>query len=106
VQELLRRPIETARYTRFIFTANDKDALIAPIQSRCAIFEFEPIKPDDIIARLTHIAKEEKVKVDGKIISSIAKDCNGDLRAAITMLQQRAYSYNAELEALTKQFKH
>ena len=50
-QSALRRTIE--RYTRicrFILSVNFSSRVIEPIQSRCTVFRFSPIKEDDIKA--------------------------------------------------------
>ena len=90
-QTALRRIIEdTAKICRFILIANNVSKIIEPIQSRCAAFKFTSIPEEDIIARLEHIAKKEKVKVDKKGLKEIYDYSEGDLRHAINLMQATA----------------
>ena len=66
-QTALRRIIEdTAKFCRFILIANNVSKIIAPIQSRCAVFKFSTIPEKDMISHLKEIAKKEKTKADEK----------------------------------------
>jgi len=103
--QLLRRPLETATKTRFIFTANELKAFIAPLTSRLMVFKFEPLSKEDVIGRLKQIADAEKVKVTDQLLKEIAKEVNGDLRSAINSLQQKVYAEEAEKEELAKLYK-
>jgi replication factor C small subunit len=90
-QTALRRIIEdTAKFCRFILIANNMSKIIDPIQSRCATFKFTSIPEEDVIARLTEIAKKEKVKADKKGLKEIYDYSEGDLRHAINLLQATA----------------
>jgi replication factor C small subunit len=90
-QTALRRIIEdTAKFCRFILIANNISKIIDPIQSRCATFKFTSIPEEDVIARLTEIAKKEKVKADKKGLKEIYDYSEGDLRHAINLLQATA----------------
>jgi replication factor C small subunit len=90
-QTALRRIIEdTAKYCRFIIIANNISKIIAPIQSRCAIFKFTSIPEEDMINHLENIAKKEKVKADKKGLKAIYDYSEGDLRHAINLMQATA----------------
>ncbi len=90
-QTALRRIIEdTAKFCRFILIANNVSKIIAPIQSRCAVFKFSTIPEKDLILHLKEIAKKEKIKADEKGLSAIFEYSEGDLRHAINLLQATA----------------
>ena len=90
-QTALRRIIEdTAKFCRFILIANNISKIIDPIQSRCATFKFTSIPEEDVIARLSEIAKKEKVKSEKKGLKEIYDYSEGDLRHAINLLQATA----------------
>ncbi|MFB5608181.1 MAG: replication factor C small subunit [Candidatus Nitrosomaritimum yanchengensis] len=90
-QTALRRIIEdTAQYCRFILIANNISKIIEPIQSRCATFKFTTIPEEDVIDRLSEIAKKEKIKFDKKGLKAICEYSEGDMRHAINLLQATA----------------
>jgi len=87
-QTALRRIMESfSRTSRFILICNYIGKIIEPIQSRCAIFRFSPLKREDVEAYLKRIAKNEGVHVTDTGIEAIVDECNGDLRRAINTLQ-------------------
>ncbi len=101
-QTALRRIIEdTAKFCRFILIANNISKIIAPIQSRCAVFKFSTIPEKDMISHLKEIAKKEKTKADEKGLAAIYEYSEGDLRHAINLLQATA-SLGAITEANVK----
>ena len=63
-QAALRRTIE--RYShicRFILSVNYSSKIIDPIQSRCAVFRFKPLQPEDIKIFLRKIATKEQLEI-------------------------------------------
>ena len=63
-QQALRRIMEQyAGTARFILLANYVSRIIEPIQSRCAVFRFNPLPAKYVIRRLREIAENEGVKV-------------------------------------------
>jgi replication factor C small subunit len=87
-QHALRRTMESyAQSCRMILICNYSSRIIPPIQSRCAIFRFSRLADDDIADRLKHIAKEERVAIGQKGIDAILYLSEGDMRAAINLLQ-------------------
>jgi replication factor C small subunit len=90
-QHALRRTME--RYTdtcRFILSCNYSGKIIEPIQSRCALFRFTPLREEDIISHLEDIAKKENITFDPETLKIIVKFAEGDMRRAINTLQAAA----------------
>ncbi len=87
-QSALRRTIE--KYThicRFILSVNYSSKVIEPIQSRCTVFRFSPIKPDDIKKYMRKIAQNEKIQITQDGLDTIIFISRGDMRKAINILQ-------------------
>jgi len=87
-QQALRRTMELySRSTRFCLIANYVSKIIEPIQSRCAIFRFQPIPKEAVLERLKFIAENENVKITEDGLDAIWEESQGDLRKAINILQ-------------------
>lgn len=87
-QHALRREMEMYTKTAsFILSCNYSSKIIDPIQSRCAIFRFAPIKGEDIINRLEYICESEGFDYDDKGLETIVYFAEGDMRKAINILQ-------------------
>ena len=90
-QTALRRIIEdTSRHCRFIMIANNISKIIAPLQSRCAVFKFTRIDEDDVIRYLEEICKKEKIKYNEGGLKTIYTYSEGDMRHSINLLQASA----------------
>ncbi len=82
---------------------NYPSRIIPPIQSRCAIFRFSPLKREDIIKKLKEIAENENITIDDSGIDAIIYVSEGDLRKAINVLQTAAtVSKNIDDEVVYK----
>jgi replication factor C small subunit len=87
-QHALRRTMESyATSCRMILICNYSSRIIPPIQSRCSIFKFARLSDDAISERLKFIARKENVNLDSKGIDAILYLSDGDMRAAINLLQ-------------------
>lgn len=87
-QHALRRTMESyASSCRMILICNYSSRIIPPIQSRCAVFKFSPLDDKAIAERLEYIAGEENVSTEKEGIEAILYLANGDMRAAINLLQ-------------------
>ena len=87
-QNAMRRTME--RYTgtcRFILSCNYSSKIIAPIQSRCALFRFKPIAENAMIERIKFITESEGMSITENAIGAIVYVSEGDLRMAINLLQ-------------------
>jgi len=87
-QNALRRIIE--KFTdnvRFCLIGNYLSKIIPALQSRCTRFRFGPLGADQILPRLEHVCKEEKVPIteDGK--EALMTLSQGDMRKVINILQ-------------------
>jgi replication factor C small subunit len=87
-QHALRRTMENFTSTcRFILDCNYSSKIIDPIQSRCAIFRFRPLKKEEIKEYLKKIAKAENLRVEEAALEAICELVEGDCRKAINLLQ-------------------
>jgi replication factor C small subunit len=90
-QHALRREMEMYTKTAsFVLSCNYSSKIIDPIQSRCAIFRFAPVKGTQIIQRLEKISEAENLNIKRNAIESIVYFAEGDLRKAINILQASA----------------
>ncbi len=90
-QHALRREMEMYTKTAsFILSCNYSSKIIDPIQSRCAVFRYTPLKAEDIIQRLQYIAENEGYEYDVEAIKQIIDFAEGDMRKSVNMLQSAA----------------
>ena len=98
-QSALRKIMEDyLETTRFCIICNYIEKIIKPIVSRCMFFNFVPLDNKLIIRHLKKIAEKEKLKLNDEDIENIYKSYNGDLRQAISSLQQLKYIDVEDLE--------
>lgn len=96
-QNALRRTMELyASTTRFILSCNYSSKVIAPIQSRCAVFRFRGLEEKEVEQMLEHIAKKEKLHLTAEGTKAIIYVSEGDMRMAINALQGAA-TYNRKI---------
>lgn len=87
-QQALRREMEMyTKTSSFILSCNYSSKIIDPIQSRCAIFRFAPIKSAQIIRRLQYIAEQENIEAELSALENIVYFTQGDMRRSINILQ-------------------
>jgi replication factor C small subunit len=90
-QHALRREMEMyTKTSSFILSCNYSSKIIDPIQSRCAIFRFAPIKGHHVISRLETIAAAEDLNYTPGALESIVYFAEGDMRRAVNILQSSA----------------
>jgi replication factor C small subunit len=87
-QHALRRTMERyAKTTRFILACNYSSRLIAPIQSRCAVFRFSQLAAEESVSYLKKIAQEEDIKINEDAYKAILYISEGDMRKAVNVMQ-------------------
>ncbi|RZN50456.1 replication factor C small subunit [archaeon] len=91
-QNALRRTMEIYTSTcRFILSCNYSSKIIAPIQSRCAIFRFGPLDDDAIEEKLRRIIGNEDLTITKDGMEAIKYIADGDMRKAENTLQAAAF---------------
>jgi len=85
---LLKTLEEPPAHVVFILATTDVEKIPATIVSRTQRFGFRAISPVDAVKHLTHIAKEENIKVDEAALQLIAERGDGSFRDSISLLDQ------------------
>lgn len=88
----LRKVIEEySHITRFVFICNYPNKIIDAINSRCVKFRFKAISDEVVRIKLNDISLKEKLEINENALDLIIESSNGDLRRAITLLQNLKY---------------
>ncbi len=85
---LLKTLEEPPQHVIFIFATTEPHKVLPTILSRCQRFDFRRIRTEEILRRLSFIAKEEKLQVEEEAKLLIAGRADGSLRDAEGMLDQ------------------
>ncbi len=90
---LLKTLEEPPEHVIFILATTEPHKIPLTIKSRCQSFEFKSIPKQNMIDRLKYICEQENIKIDDESLELIAKNSNGGMRDAISLLDQvNAYS--------------
>lgn len=79
--------IRNQAITRFIFSVNNINKVIPPLQDRCQIFRFKNIPHDDIKIHLIKVAKAEEINIKTQNLMLIAVLARGSMRRALNAIQ-------------------
>lgn len=100
-QAALRRTMEKYSATcRFILSCNYSSRIIPPIQSRCSVMRFAPLKPEDIREYLKRIEKSEGIEISDSGFDALLYISQGDMRKAVNILQVAA-SFSKRIDSDT-----
>lgn len=72
----------------FILATTEKHKIIPTILSRCQIFDFNRIHIEDIVGRLSYVAKNEGIDAEEEALHVIAQKADGALRDALSIFDQ------------------
>lgn len=87
---LLKTLEEPPAYVKFILATTEPHKLPATILSRCQRFDFKRLVQDNIVNRLEYICKEENIKADDDALRLIARNSDGAMRDAVSIMDQCA----------------
>ena len=79
---------EPPSYAIFILATTEKHKIIPTILSRCQIFDFKRIQPNDIIEHLQGICAQEGITADEDALHIIAQKADGALRDALSIFDR------------------
>lgn len=85
---LLKTLEEPPPHVKFVFATTQPNKVLATVLSRCQRFDFRRISTADIVVKLKEIAKKESIKIDEDALFSIARQSEGSLRDAESILDQ------------------
>jgi DNA polymerase III gamma/tau subunit len=85
---LLKTMEEPPAHVKFILCTTDPQEVPATIQSRCQRFDFRPIPTARIAEQLEGILREEGVKADPAAVQLVARQGNGSMRDALSLLDR------------------
>jgi DNA polymerase III subunit gamma/tau len=79
---------EPPKHAKFILATTEKHKIIPTILSRCQVFNFNRIKPEDISRHLAYMARNEEVTFEQEALNVIAQKADGGLRDACSIFDQ------------------
>jgi DNA polymerase-3 subunit gamma/tau len=85
---LLKTLEEPPAHVVFILCTTDAQKIPLTVIGRCQQFVFRRHSEEQIVGRLMHIAKTEKVQVDADAMQLIARTAQGSMRDAVGLLDQ------------------
>jgi len=85
---LLKTLEEPPPHVVFVLCTTDAQKIPLTVIGRCQQFVFRRLGEEQIIERLTHIAKAERVSVDADAMRLIARTAQGSMRDAVGLLDQ------------------
>ena len=85
---LLKTLEEPPEYVRFIFATTEGDKVLPTIISRCQRFDLRKIQTNDIVSRLKHVCRNEKIEAEEDALLAIARGAEGGMRDALSSLDQ------------------
>lgn len=85
---LLKTLEEPPEHAIFILATTEINKVPATIISRCQRHDFKRIKLADLVAKLSKIAKAEKIAISDEALEMIAETAEGGLRDAESLLDQ------------------
>ncbi len=85
---LLKTLEEPPAHSIFILCTTEVHKVPTTIISRCQRFDFKKLSISDIVDNLSYISRQEKVEVDKEVLTVIARQSDGCLRDAQSLLGQ------------------
>ncbi len=85
---LLKTLEEPPSYVIFILATTEPHKIPATILSRCQRFDFKRVTVKDMTSRMQKICKKENIEVEEKALNLIARNSQGALRDALSILDQ------------------
>ncbi len=88
---------EPPPFAIFILATTEKHKILPTILSRCQIFDFKRITPQDTVKHLHEIAEKENIKTEKTALHLIAQKSEGCLRDALSIMDKIVSFTNGEI---------
>lgn len=98
---LLKTLEEPPTHVLFIFATTDPQKIPATVLSRCQRFDFKRVSQKDLQERLHFICQSEKVSISNEALAILAREAEGSMRDAISLLDQVLAVGDGEITAQT-----
>ena len=85
---LLKTLEEPPLHVKFIFATTESHKILATISSRCQRYDFKRIPLRELIHKLRTIAERESLTADDRGLALLAREADGSLRDAESLLDQ------------------
>ncbi len=79
---------EPPEHAVFVMATTEHQKIPATILSRCQLFRFKRVSPEEITTHLEKILKSEKVKAEPAALTRLARASGGSVRDALSLLDQ------------------
>ena len=94
---LLKTLEEPPEYVIFILATTEVHKIPVTVLSRCQRYDFKRITVETITARLKELTQAEQIQVEEKALTYIAKQADGAMRDALSLLDQCVAFHYGEL---------
>src|SRR5690349_5437645 len=85
---LLKTLEEPPGHVKFIFATTDPQKVLPTVVSRCQRYDLRRIALDELVAHLERTAKAEKKAISPAALALLAREADGSLRDAQSLLEQ------------------
>jgi DNA polymerase-3 subunit gamma/tau len=92
---LLKTLEEPPEHVKFLFATTDPHKLPATVHSRCQRYDFKRVPLPLVVRQLAKIAEAEGVQISERALYLLAREGEGSLRDALSLLDQ-VIAFNAE----------
>jgi len=79
---------EPPAHAIFILATTEHQKIPATILSRCQMFRFKRVSPDEIAAHLAVLLEQEKIAAEPQALARLAKAAGGSVRDSLSLLDQ------------------
>ena len=97
---LLKTLEEPPEHVKFLFATTESEKVPVTVRSRCQRFDLRRVESDVLIGHLGKLCSSEKVDIDERALSLIARAAEGSVRDSLSLLDQ-AIAHAADGQAVT-----
>ncbi|MDT2019776.1 DNA polymerase III subunit gamma/tau [Methylocella sp. CPCC 101449] len=97
---LLKTLEEPPEHVKFLFATTESEKVPVTVRSRCQRFDLRRVESDVLIGHLGKLCSSEKVDIDERALSLIARAAEGSVRDSLSLLDQ-AIAHAADGQAIS-----